>query len=333
MIKALSIFYRLPRLTALAMLVMLFGGAGAMFTLGRQEDPTLIERYGFVISYLPGADAERMEALVTEPLESALMELPELKEIHSTSRAGVSQIRIDIRDDLNEAEVDDAWTLIRQKVDQARAKFPAGTSVPIVNRQYIGAATLVVGITWTGEGDPPMAVMRRLALELQDRFERLPGTELTETFGLPDEEVRVELDPDALAAVGLSFRQAAGLLAAADSKAPAGRLRAAGANVGVEVGGEFDSISRVLSVPLLQRPDGSAVRVGDIAEVSKGLTDPPVKMAYENGHRTILVGVYISPGQRVDHWARTAQAVVDTFATDTPPDLQIGAVFDQSKYT
>jgi len=333
MIKALSIFYRLPRLTALAMLVMLFGGAGAMFTLGRQEDPTLIERYGFVISYLPGADAERMEALVTEPLESALMELPELKEIHSTSRAGVSQIRIDIRDDLNEAEVDDAWTLIRQKVDQARAKFPAGTSVPIVNRQYIGAATLVVGITWTGEGDPPMAVMRRLALELQDRFERLPGTELTETFGLPDEEVRVELDPDALAAVGLSFRQAAGLLAAADSKAPAGRLRAAGANVGVEVGGEFDSISRVLSVPLLQRPDGSAVRVGDIAEVSKGLTDPPVKMAYENGHRTILVGVYISPGQRVDHWARTAQAVVDNFATDTPPDLQIGAVFDQSKYT
>ncbi|MEZ5998662.1 MAG: efflux RND transporter permease subunit [Hyphomonas sp.] len=333
MIKALSIFYRLPRLTALAMLVMLFGGAGAMFTLGRQEDPTLIERYGFVISYLPGADAERMEALVTEPLESALMELPELKEIHSTSRAGVSQIRIDIRDDLNEAEVDDAWTLIRQKVDQARAKFPAGTSVPIVNRQYIGAATLVVGITWTGEGDPPMAVMRRLALELQDRFERLPGTELTETFGLPDEEVRVELDPDALAAVGLSFRQAAGLLAAADAKAPAGRLRAAGANVGVEVGGEFDSISRVLSVPLLQRPDGSAVRVGDIAEVSKGLTDPPVKMAYENGHRTILVGVYISPGQRVDHWARTAQAVVDTFATDTPPDLQIGAVFDQSKYT
>ncbi len=44
MSKALSLFYRLPRLTALSMLIMLIGGLGAMFTLGRQEDPTLIER-------------------------------------------------------------------------------------------------------------------------------------------------------------------------------------------------------------------------------------------------------------------------------------------------
>ena len=333
MVRLLSIFYRLPRLTALAMLVMLIGGLGAMFTLGRQEDPTLIERYGFIVTYLPGADAERMEALVTEPLESALMELPELKEIHSTSRAGVSQLRIDIREDLDSAEVDNAWTLVRQKVDQAKAKFPDGVSVPVVTQQYIGAATLVVGISWDQESDPPLAVMRRMALDLQDRFERLPGTELTETFGLPSEEVRVVIDPDALAATGLSFRQAAGLLAAADSKAPAGRLRAPDANVGVEIGGEFDSISRVRSVPLVQRPDGSAVRVGDIAEVRKGLTDPPVNMAFENGKRSILVGVYISPGQRVDKWAETARAVVDQFAEDTPPGLDIRAIFDQSKYT
>jgi multidrug efflux pump subunit AcrB len=331
--RALSIFYRLPRLSALAMLVMLIGGLGAMFTLGRQEDPTLIERYGFIVTYLPGADAERMEALVTEPLESALMELPELKEVHSTSRAGVSQLRIDIREDLNAAEVDNAWTLVRQKVDQAKAKFPDGVSVPVVTQQYIGAATLVVGISWDDESDPPLAVMRRLALDLQDRFERLPGTELTETFGLPSEEVRVVMDPDALAATGLSFRQAAGLLASADAKAPAGRLRAAEANVGVEIGGEFDSISRVRSVPLLQRADGSAVRLGDIADVRKGLSDPPVSMALENGKRSILVAAYISPGQRVDKWAGTAHEVVERFAQDTPPGLIIRPIFDQSTYT
>ncbi|KJS24813.1 MAG: acriflavin resistance protein [Hyphomonadaceae bacterium BRH_c29] len=333
MIKALSIFYRLPRLTVLAMLLIVIGGLGAMFTLGRQEDPTLIERYGFVLTYLPGADAERMEALVTEPLETALMELPELKEVQSTSRAGVSQLRIDIREDLNEGEVDDAWTLIRQKVEQARANFPEGASAPIVNRQYIGAATLVVGISWDSEGDPPLAVMRRLALDLQDRFERLPGTELTETFGMPSEEVRVEIDPDALAATGLSFRQAAGLLASADSKAPAGRLRAEGANVGFEIGGEFDSIARVRSVPLIQRADGTAVRLGDIADVNKGLSDPPVRMAMENGKRSVLIGAYISPGQRVDKWADTARAVVEDFARDTPPGLTIKTVFDQSTYT
>ena len=333
MSKALSLFYRLPRLTVLSMLIMLIGGLGAMFTLGRQEDPTLIERFGTVVAFMPGADAERMEALVTEPLESALMELPELEEVHSTSRAGVSQISLNVREDLNATEVDNAWTLVRQKVSQAQAEFPEGVSQPEVTQQYVGAATMVVGIRWDSEADPPMAVMRRLALDLQDRFERLPGTELTQTYGLPSEEVRVVMDPDALAATGLSFRQAAAALAAGDSKAPAGRLRAEGGNVGFQIGGEFDSISRVRSVPIIQRGDGTAVRLGDIADVRKGLTDPPVNMAFENGHRAILIGVYISPGQRVDQWAETAHAIVEDFSRDTPPGLTIQTIFDQSTYT
>ncbi|MEZ5969379.1 MAG: efflux RND transporter permease subunit [Hyphomonas sp.] len=329
----LSIFYKLPRLTALAIIVVLVGGLGALLTLGRQEDPTLVERFGFVLTTMPGSDAERMEALVTEPVETALMELPEVQELKSSTRAGVSQVNLRIRDDLTEAEVDDAWTLIRQKVDQARAKFPPGVSIPEVHRQYVGAATLVVGITWEADSDPPLAVMRRLALDLEDRFERLPGTELTSVFGLPDEEVRVVPDPDALAATGLSFRQAANLIASADAKSPAGRLRGQGGNVGVEIGGEFDSISRVLAVPLVQRPDGTSVRVSDVATVQKGLADPPVRMALEDGHRSILVGVYISPDQRVDQWATSARKVVDTFAQNPPPGLEIHTIFDQSKYT
>ena len=328
-----TIFFRLPRLTILIMMVILIGGLGAMFSLGRQEDPTIVDRYGFVLTTLPGADAERMEALVTEPLEAALMELPEVDEVESVSRPGVSQVSLEIRDDLTEAEVDDAWTLIRQKVEFARSKFPAGTNAPDIHRQYVGAATLVVGLVWEGEGDPPLAVMGRMALNLQDRFQRLPGTELTDLYGVPAEEVRIVVDPEALSAAGLTVRQAASLIASADSKTPAGRLRTDGGNIGLEVGGEFDNISRIRSVPLLQRHDGTAVRVSDVATVQKGFEDPPVRMALESGKRTIFVAAFISEGQRVDKWAETAHRVVRDFAADTPPGLRIDTVFDQSTYT
>ncbi|WP_340693433.1 efflux RND transporter permease subunit [Hyphomonas sp.] len=328
-----TIFFRLPRLTILIIMVILIGGLGAMFSLGRQEDPTLIERYGFVLTTLPGADAERMEALVTEPVEAALMELPEVNEVQSVSRPGVSQVSLQIRDDLTEAEVDDAWTLIRQKVEFAKTQFPSGTNAPDIHRQYVGAATLVVGLVWEGEGDPPLAVMRRMALNLQDRFQRLPGTELTDLYGVPAEEVRIVVDPDALSAAGLTVRQAASLIASADSKTPAGRLRSDGGNIGLEVGGEFDNISRIRSVPLLQRPDGTAVRVSDVAVVQKGFEDPSVRMALENGKRAIFVGAFISEDQRVDKWAETAHRVVRDFAVDAPPGLRIETVFDQSTYT
>ncbi len=328
-----SLFYRLPRLTILTFMVIVLAGLAAIMSLGRQEDPSLIERFGYVLVTMPGADAERMEALITEPVEAALMELPELDEVVSTSRPGVSQIQIQIREDLTESEVDDAWTLIAAQAEQAQNRFPAEASAPFVSRQVLGAATIIVALSWEGEGDVPLAVMRRRALDLEDRFQRLAGTEEVKTYGLPDEEVRVEMDPEGLSATGLSMREAAGLIASADSKIPAGQLRTLDGNIGFEVDGAFDSIARIMEVPLLQRGDGSAVRVGDISRVTKGFTDPPTNMAMENGRRTILVVAFISSNQRVDKWAQTAQSLVDEFDAEVTGPMRVETVFDQSKYT
>jgi multidrug efflux pump subunit AcrB len=328
-----SLFFRLPRLTVLAILVILLGGAGAFFSLGRQEDPTLVERFGLVLVTLPGADAERMEALVAQPLESALMELPEMKQVEVNARSGVVQVRINLREDLTEAEVDDAWTLVRQQVAKAQQSFPPGASLPEVTRLYIGASTMVVSLTWMGEGQPPLAVMRRLGLDLQDAFQRLRGTELTETFGMPVEEVRVIVDNDALSAAGISVAAAANAIAAADAKSPAGRLRTEGGTVGLEVGGELDGIARVRAVPLVQTPGGSVIRVGDLATVVKGYEDPPTRMAFENNRRAVLVAAYISPNERVDLWADAAHKVIAEFEQRVPPGIKTEIVFDQSKYT
>ncbi len=329
----LSLFYRLPRLTALAVLVILFGGLGALLSLGRQEDPTLVERFGIVVVTLPGADAERMEALVAQPLEAALMELPELKQVETFARSGVVQVSLNIEDDLSEAEVDDAWTLIRQQVAKAQQTFPAGTSNADITRFYVGASTMIVSLTWTGEGEPPLAVMRRLALDLQNTFQRLNGTELTETFGLPTEEIRVTVDGDMLAASGVSVADAARAIAAADTKAPAGRLRTDGGTIGVEVDGDLDSLARVRSVPIRQMPGGSVLRVGDVASVMKGFEDPPTRMAFENDKRAVLVAGFISPDLRVDRWAKSAREAVSQFAAGVPPGIKVEVVFDQSRYT
>ncbi|WP_300395931.1 efflux RND transporter permease subunit [Henriciella sp.] len=328
-----SLFYRLPRLSILFILVVIAGGIGSILTLGRQEDPTLVERFGFVLTTLPGADAERIEATVTDPIESAILELPEVEEVQSVSRSNVSQVSIRIDENLTEAEVDDAWTLVRAKVDSARSDLPSGTSTPEVTRQYIGASTMLVGLVWEGEGEPELAVMSRYARNLSDRFQNLAGTEETETFGLPQEEVRVVMDPQSLAAAGLSMAEAAQLISSADAKAPAGQVRGERSNVGLEVGGAFDGIARIRSVPLVQRDDGTALRVGDIAEVQKGIEDPASVMNFTDNKRSILVGAFIQPNQRVDKWAETARGLVAEFEANSPDEIDVRIVFDQSQYT
>ena len=328
-----SLFYRLPRLSILFILVIVAGGIGSILSLGRQEDPTLVERYGYILTTLPGADAERVEATVTDPIESAILELPEVSEVQSVSRSSVSQISIEIDEGLSEAEVDDAWTLIRSQVEGARAGLPSGTSIPEVNRMYVGASTILVGLVWEGEGEAELAVMSRYARNLSDRFQNLSGTEETEIFGLPSEEVRVVIDPQSLAAAGLSMSDAARLISAADSKTPAGQVRGDRSNVGIEVGGAFDGIARIRSVPLLQRGDGTALRVGDIADVSKGIEDPAAVANFTDNKRSIVVGVFIQPNQRVDLWAEKARELVAEFEAGSPDEIDVRILFDQSSYT
>ena len=328
-----TLFYRLPRLTILAILVAAAGGLGAILTLGRQEDPTLIERFGFVLTTMPGADAERIEALVTEPIETALRELKEVDETISRSRSNVSQISISLDESLSASEVDDAWTLIRQQVEVARAELPAEASVPEIERLYVGASTLLVSLVWEDERAPELSVIGRMARELSDKFQNLPGTEEVEIFGLPTEEIRVIVDTDALGAAGMATRDAANLIAAADARVPAGQLRADEATLSVEIDGAFDSIARIRSVPLVQRPDGSSIRVGDVATVSKGLRDPPDVINYTDGKRSVVIGAFIQTDQRVDMWAAEARKVVAEFKALAPAGVDVRTVFDQSGYT
>ena len=328
-----TLFYRLPRLTSLTVIVILISGFFAILTLGRQEDPTLIERYGFVLTTLPGADAERIEATITEPIERRLMELPEVNEVKAVSRANTSQISVEIAEDLNAAQVDNAWTLIRQQAQLAEIDLPDGASKPFVRRVYVGAATMTVALTWEGESEAQLAVMARLAEIMEDRFRGLGATDETDIMGLPEEEVRVIADPEALAAAGLSMTDAARLVAAADAKAPAGEVRGARSNIGLEIGGAFDGVARIRAIPLLQNQNGTALRVGDVATVVKGIEDPPTKLAFSNGKRSIFVTAYIQPNQRVDLWAQAAREMIDEFARTVPSDISVTPIFDQSEYT
>lgn len=328
-----TLFFSMPRLTILSVLIALAAGIGALLSLGRQEDPTLVERYGFVLTVFPGADAERVEALVTDKIETRLQELTEIEELISTSRSNVSQIRISIREDLSPTRVDEAWTLIRQQVSLAEAELPQGVNSPQVQRFYVGASTMVVGLGWSGQGEPPLAILNRLAQQLEDRFQNFAGTEETEVYGAITEEIHVIVNSEELAAAGLGTQQAAALISRADAKAPAGQVRNQDANLGLEIGGEFTSVSRIRAVPLVQREDGTSLRVGDVADVVKTEESPPSVMAFRNDQKIVMVAAFIEPNQRVDLWAAGARELVADFQAAAPRGVAVDILFDQSQYT
>lgn len=328
-----NLFYRRSRLTVLAVGLALVAGGAAFQSLARQEDPTLVRRFGSVTSFFPGASALRVETLVTEKIEDELLELHEIRELASLSRSGVSVLQVELEETVAADEVDAVWSKVRDRLVDAERLLPQGATAPELEDRTSTAVTLIASLVWEGEGPPAMGLLTRIAESLETRLRNLPGTEETELFGEAEEEMRVEVDPAVLADAGLTAGEVASALARADAKVPAGQLRSRENDLLLEVGGELTSAARIRDVPLRNGPEGRGLRVGDVAEVSKTVRDPPETLALLDGRRGIAVAATMESGLRVDLWAEEARAVVEGFRAEVPRGVGLELTFDQSGYT
>ena len=117
-------------LLVLSLLLSLAAGYAALSSMPRLEDPVISNRNPRILTLFPGASAERVEALVTEPLEEALQEIATIKDIDSTSTAGVSVLALELADEINEETNDQVFSEIRDRMRQAANRFPAGVLPP-----------------------------------------------------------------------------------------------------------------------------------------------------------------------------------------------------------
>ena len=238
--------YHHRRYFMLFVLVIIAIGFTSFKSIPRQEDPTLTNFVSTIITPFPGATPDRVEALVTRPIEDELMKMEEVDEIHSTSSTGISAINVSLDDTLGDEALERAWSEVRDAIDDAARQFPAGVAASDFDNDRFAAYTAIVAFSSAGEEDMPLSLLHRLTQDFTDRARNMPGTKVVEMFGEPEEEIRVAVDEAALASRGLSLEQVAAALAAADARGSAGRATGNGADMIVEVAGAFDSLQRVV---------------------------------------------------------------------------------------
>ncbi len=329
----MMLFFRNPRLLATAIGLVLVAGLSALATIVRQEDPTITNGVAVIVAPFPGASAERVEALITDKIEDELRELPEIQTLSSTSRAGVAVVAVELDEQIQGRQADEAFSKVRDALSDAYVRFPPGTPPPLFDDERFGAYTRIVAIVWDMPGEPQRGIMKRVGEELQDRLRDVHGTDTVRLFGAPGEEIAVVFEPETLAAAGLTTGQVAQAIAGADAKVSAGVLRGDANNVLIEVTGELDSLERIRSIPVTRTQQGAMLMLGDIAEVRRTVQDPPSDLAIVNGKPAVVVAAQLAVGQRFDTWGGRVQTLVDDFAAELPHGLALETVFDQSKYT
>jgi multidrug efflux pump subunit AcrB len=326
----LNLFYRNRQLLILTLVLVIVWGLSAFLTLPRMEDPEITQRFARITTFLPGATPERVETLVTEKLEDRLFELEEIDSITSTSGTGVSVIAVELKEAIR--DVDPVWAKVRSKVDDAVPDLPADATEPEYEEGSTKASALIVGLTWTLDGEPNYTILGRLAEGLEDQIRAIPGTEKVELFGEPDEEIRVDIAAAELSRLGLTAQSLAQQVAASDAKVSAGQYRSDGQEFLLEVDSALDSLERIRSIPIQTGEAGQVTQLGDIATVTKGIQDPATDLAVVNGHPAIVLSATVESAQRVDLWSAQARQVMEDFATNLSDGLELQVVLDQSQY-
>ena len=327
-----TLFYRNTRLLILTIILIFVWGISSYLALPRLEDPELVSRNASVKTFFPGADAARVEALITDKIEDKFTEIEEIKDYKSTSSSGSSIIIIELKDEVQKSEVDGVWSRVQNQIDEVKSELPTGASEPELEKIKIKAYALITALTWQQDDSPNYLILNRQAEVLKDRIQAIAGTEEVEIYGDRTEEINVEIDPEAIASYNLTVADISRQIQQSDSKVTAGLLRDDNNDLSIEVAGELDTLKRVRNIPLNSGGQGQFIRLQDLATVTKGLRSPASELSIIGDRPGVTLAVHVESGTRLDLWARNADEVLNSYRAELPSAIELKTILDQSNY-
>ena len=321
--------YNHPRIVWLILLLIVIAGFNSFFKMPRLEDPHMQSRVVQVTIFYPGADAERVEAEVTEKLERKMREVPEVKRVSSVSRPGSALITVELEDRINDAKPITAR--LRDKVAEV-TDLPDGATAPDFSDTRMYAHSAIMSLTWRAESPINYAILGRHARELESKLRNLAGTDFVDILGLPEEEIRISVDDAELAAYGLTIADVAARIKGSDARGSAGVVTGDNDRMVVQVTGALDSIDRIRRVPIGLDEAGSSLRLGDVATVLRTYEDPPSKLTYLNGEYGIVVAARMFEDARIDQWSIQVGKLIEASQETLPLSVHMERIFDQREY-
>ena len=275
---------RRPIFTTMVTLIVVILGAVSLNRLPIDllpdiELPTLSIRTEY-----EGASPEVMERLVTQIIEEIVATVPGVEEITSTSSEGSSRIRVTF---VWGTEIDTAAIDVQGKIEDEINELPDDIVRPRIRKFDISSFPVVIlGISSDLD---PVELTELIEVQIRYRFARIPGVAQVDVWGGFNREVRIELDPDRVKALGLPLDRVLRSIRDANLDLPAGKIDQGRYEVTLRAPSEFKSLDQIRDTVVDTR-DGAAVTLGQIAEV-KDTYEKLTRIVRVNGGRGVRVAI------------------------------------------
>ncbi len=305
------------------MTILIILGLRSYTSLPREASPSITIPMVVVTTTYFGVAPGDIETLITQRIEKKLKEITEIKEIRSTSAEGFSSIQAEFNPDI---DIDEAVQKVREKVDLARPELPEDADDPIISEiNFSDFPIMLVNIS----GDYGLVRLKKIAEDLEEIFETVPGVLDVKITGGLEREVKINVDLDRMKYYGISFQKIIDAVRDENTNIPGGAVEVGRLKYTVRVPGEFSDPSEINDI-IVKVVDGKPIYIKDVATVEFGFKDR-TSYARQNGVECITLSVVKRSGENIIQVADGVKAKIQEVLPTLPPGTRIDILADQSK--
>ena len=326
-------FINRPIVAMVISILMVIVGIVAMFQLPIAQYPNIAPPEILLTATYPGADALTLEQSVATPIEQQMSGVDNMLYMYSTSQTSGSQMQLRVNFDLDtDPSYDQVLTNLRYT--QAASQLPADVINQGVTVKKSVTSPLGLFVLYSPKGTYDELFLSNYAyINLNDPMSRVPGIGQVQLLGAGQYAIRVWVNPDTLGKLDITVNEIVRALQAQNTVNPAGQVGAEPVPPGqeftyaVRAQGRLASVEEFENVVVRAKPDGSLVRVRDVARVELG-AQTYNQQGRLNGRPGVIIAIYQLPGSNALETMRAATQLMEEAKARFPQDLDYVTALD-----
>ena len=300
--------------------VLMFAGAVAFWRLPITLDPDIAYPVVSVTVSQPGAAPQEIESQILQKIEGSIASVGNIHTMTSSALEGVAEVEIEFQIG---TPIDRAVADVRDAVSKVRSQLPLGIQEPVVQREAVdGGAFVFYAIS--SSTLPQQELSWFVDNALSKRLLTLPGVAQVQRQGGENREIRVELDPARMQALGITAVEVNQQLQSLNLDSPGGRAQVGGGEQGIRVLGGARTAAALSDTQIIL-PGGRYARLSDLAEVRDG-TGEVRSLARLNGRPATTFAVYKAKGSSEVTVYHAVQQELEKIRAENP-GIQINQIF------
>ncbi len=324
--KFTDIFIRRPVLATVVSLLLLVLGLRSVFLLPVLQFPRTQNAVVTVTTTYVGADPALVAGFITAPLENSIAQANGIDYMSSNSRQSVSTITANLR--LN-YDPDKALTEINTKVNAVLNQLPQGAQQPALSVQ-IGQTIDAMYIGFASQVLPANKITDYLVRVAQPKLQAVEGVQTAEILGQKLFALRAWLEPDKLAAYGLTAADVQQALAANDYLAAVGSTKGQMVQVNLTASTSLHSVDEFKRL-IVKQKNGAIVRLEDVAKVTLGSEDYESAVGFD-GKQAVYIGIQVAPSANLLEVIQRVRDAFPAIQAQLPQGLDGRIVYDSTKF-